>query len=612
MSKAYVKEIGQNTDDSQQMSPSWMLTFVRWTNRDTLRMQAQDAAKDLSVRQPLVVINDCVSVVTSMVKTSQTPSFQATLKLGDINYLTAVAPGDFVFVNILEDQGRIDDLYRKATNRQAINGVDDGFKGFFKVQSVRRVVGVNPDTGARQIMARIDGFAFTEFNNSIYFNPFLVNEPEFKKDAIFVTNVGLNYKQLTGGGRVPGVQEINSFFIENFLGSGVPPDRKSFSGADTNFNTLFYVPTLVGELLGQPRAQAAKDLYFYVMGIQKYGSGGQNLGVAMNPLNLKQSRGRFYFTSQPCQGVSLLKPEYWNQVPVWSILKQYLNSPVNEMYNCFRVGPNNRVMPTLVMRQMPFSTESYGGVGTKFLNLPRWKIDTRTIYDIDIGRDEAARINFVQVFGLAVNSDKPDAMVSFQIQKKNYVSDVADIKRSGLRPYVITSNFDSIEFSGGNPKELKAVTWSRLLGDALIGGQLKLNGSITVSGIEAPITIGDNLELDGIVYHIESVTHQCQVMGNGLKQFRTSIQLSNGIDKDWSEKQPRYAEMENSDVDLERQKQYDNDEIFTGWSDEQFIPGRSGSIKTKINNQSFTLAKRKTTTSPSSSKVLKKSKKVQK
>jgi hypothetical protein len=575
-------------------------------------MQAGDAAKDLSTQKPMIVINDCISVTTSMSKSSQTPSMQAILKAGDINYSTAVAPGDFVFVNIVENEAKITSLYKKAASKQPINGKDDGFKGIYKIQSVRRIIGVDPATGTRQVMYRIDGFAFTEFNNNIYFNPYLVNEPEFKKDAIFVSNIGINYKQLTEGGRIPNVQEVVSFFIEQFLGNGIPPERRSFQGADVNFNTLFYVPTLVGDLLGQPNAKAAKDLYVYLMGIQKYGSGG-TLSTAMNPLNLKQTKGRFYFTNQPCEGLVVLKPEYWSQVPVWSILKQYLNAPINELYSCFRIAPNGRVMPTVVMRQQPFSTEAYEGICTRFLNLPRWKIDPKLIYDIDIGRDEAARINFVQVFGLVVNQDKQDSMISFQIQRKNYVADVADIKRSGLRPYVISSHFDNVQFENGKPKELKAVTWAKLLGDALIGGHLKMNGSITVAGIEAPITVGDNLELDNIVYHIESVTHTCSVAPNGKKQFRTTIQLSNGIDKDYSAKQPKYAEMEYADVWLEREKQFANDQLFTGFSDEQFIPSRNGSsIRIKPNNHSFTLPKRQTATSPSSGKVIKKSKKVKK
>ena len=72
MSKSYTFSITKNTEDSHQTDPAYVLTFVRWTNRDTLRMQSSSSEGDLGVTKPMVVINDCVSLTTSMAKSQQT------------------------------------------------------------------------------------------------------------------------------------------------------------------------------------------------------------------------------------------------------------------------------------------------------------------------------------------------------------------------------------------------------------------------------------------------------------------------------------------------------------------------------------------------------------
>ena len=55
---AYVKNINQNSVDSHQSSPGYVLTCLRWSNRDTYNY----AGDPLEVRTPLVIINDALSV----------------------------------------------------------------------------------------------------------------------------------------------------------------------------------------------------------------------------------------------------------------------------------------------------------------------------------------------------------------------------------------------------------------------------------------------------------------------------------------------------------------------------------------------------------------------
>lgn len=580
-SRAFIKRIdpvGAGKDENNavhQASPAWVLTFVRWENRDTLRTPN---VVSTDVRDPMVIENDCISVTTNASKGTLTPSMSATLLMTDINYETAVAPGDFVFVNMLNWPSDARKVADKARARQAINGVKDGFKGVFKVQGVRRFLTTDPNTGTKMILFKIDGFAFTEFNNTIYFNPYLVDpQQDPKNQLLFASFIGRDWSSLVNEKGLVNVQDVIAVLIQSLIGTGLAEGQQATglkSSAIQTKNTHFFVPELVGTLLGVRGAKAAKDIYVYLFGIQKYAGGSSaSLAVGMNPTGLSEKFDRFFYTSAPCSGSSLLKPEYWNQVKTWSILNQYTNAPLNEMYTCFRVSPSGRVMPTLVFRQIPFSTEDFGSAGasaqvTRFLNLPRWKVNTSLIVDQDIGRDESARVNFVQYFGRSTLGAE-GADIAQEIAQGNYVYDIKDVQRSGLRPYIITTQFDDPTSSN---KEYRSPMWAKIVGDALIGGHLKLNGSIQTAGLVDPVAVGDNLELDGTVYHIEQVSHNCSInVKEGKKIFRTNLKLSSGVSTSSSVKGTRYAEMDHPGANDLRKTDYQNNQILPGVAEGQDV-----------------------------------------
>ncbi len=603
--KAFTRFIGpQGSNETEntlvnQSSPAWVLTFVRWNVRDTLRApqvgtpgQPGTASDIMSVRAPLIVENDCIQLTLNSNKAVLTPSVSATLVETDVNYSTLVAPGDFMFVNILnwEQDARRIVITAHRSNINAINGPDDGFKGLFKVQSVRKTIVTDPESGVKRVLIRIDGYAFTEFNNMIYYNPYLNrdNQGTDKDSLLFATNIHADYAKLITPDTNPRCQDIIKFLIQSFIGIGITDQGATFAaGSPITANTHFYVPKQVGSFLGIKGAKSAKDIYNYVFGIQHYNtSPTQTLSQGMNPSNLQSPKNRFYYTTLPCGGQCLLKAEYWNQTNAWSILNQYTNAPLNELYTCFRISPTGRVMPTVVFRQIPFTTDFFGektpftlkASVTPFSSLPRWKISSALILNSDIGRDEAARVNFVQYY-VQPPADvvKKDGFISAQTAVGNYVYDVNDVTRSGLRPNVITTNFEDLTIS---KNVYVSKQWAYIVGDALIGGHLKMNGTIECVGIVDPIAVGDNLEFDTVVYHIEEVTHNCSINPQtGIKIFRTNLKLSNGISVSDTKTGIEYAEMRYTNAYNDRVNDYANDQHMPGISEEQDIVGRKGVIQ---------------------------------
>jgi len=576
-----------------QTSPTWVLTFVRWDIRDTLRTPS---ASPTAVRAPLVVENDCIDVTTTFNKATLTHSMSALLVETEINYADAVHPGDFVFVNMLNWESDARELAIRAGNSQPINGSNDGFKGFFKVQGVRKMIRVDPQTGTRTVLVKIDGFAFTEFNNTIYFNPNLINPKILGNQALFINDLSSAWASFVSLSGKPYLQEIIAFLIQSLIGSGVNPQAQSVSGLTVSPNVHFLMPLLVGKLLGiqSTHTLAARDIYNYIFGIQQYAGGQvQTLQQGMTPSNLNANPRypkypNFYYTTQFCTGNTLLKPEYWNQVTLWSILNQYTNAPMNELFSCFRIDPfTGSVRPTIVFRQIPFTSEDFTTqkfgvqdgnaatiVVTNFLSLPRWKIGSESIFSADLGTDEAARINFVQYYAKSAY-DKAGADIAQETALHNYTFDANDIVRSGLRPYVVQNQFEDLPDIAVN----FAPVWARIFGDAVIGGHLKVNGTLECIGIVEPITVGDNLEFDSVVFHIEQVVHRSFINpSNGIKTFRTTLSLSHGVNLNSSTQGTQYGQMANPNAYTDRANDYQNEQILPGVSESQDTVGRKTSV----------------------------------
>jgi len=595
-----------------QTSPTWVLTFVRWQYRDTLRTPTSAPS---SVRDPLIVQSDCISVTTTFNKNTLTHNMTALLLETDTNYADAIHPGDFVFVNILNWESDAEDVAIKASKQLPINEQDDGFKGFYKIQGVRKLAIVDPQTGIKTVAIKIDGFAFTEFNNTIYFNPNLILPKLLGNQALFINNISAAWSQLISMAGKPYLQEILAFLIQSLIGSGVNPQAQQANGLVVSPNIHFQMPILVSRLLGltvnptipalnatSSATIAAKDVYKYLFGIQQYSSGAnQKLQTGMNPSNLEKSQRypNFHYTTQPCPGNTILKPEYWNQVTLWSILNQYTNAPINELFSSLKIDHDTgRVLPTIVFRQIPFTSEDFAsqilGVGfngseiksstgsipsgsfpvTQFLTLPRWKIGSESVFNTDLGTDEAARVNFVQYYAKST-FDKQGTDISNETASGNYIFDQKDVNRSGLRPIVVQNQFEDLPINTTKYAKI----WAYIYGDAVIGGHLKINGTIESIGIVEPIAIGDNLEFDNTVFHIEQITHNASInRSNGMKTFRTTLSLSHGVNVNSSAVGTVYSQMNYPDAYQDRAVDYQNEQILPGVSDSQDTTNRPNNV----------------------------------
>jgi hypothetical protein len=276
------------------------------------------------------------------------------------------------------------------------------------------------------------------------------------------------------------------------------------------------------------------DILHLLIGVQQFDTNySEDPSKGMFPVvdyaSLTPSRS---FCPEPVKGTYLPQEGNFINKPLFSLLQQFLNPAINEMYTALKVGLDGRIMPTLVVRQIPFSTnaitESPKMLLTRFLDLPRWRISPVLVSEVDIGRSDATHFNLVKVLGDAALFSGGGIQIPARQEVLNPpIFDVIDIARSGVKSYMQTVNCTI--------KDLNRVgglrVWSEAIADWTMGSQYTLNGQIQCTGIQAPIAEGDNIEFEDMVYHIEAITDTCTI-NNGVRSFTTTLALTNGMPKD--------------------------------------------------------------------------------
>lgn len=555
--------VGANGDPEYAApSPHWVLCVVRLGlplsySRAQGKSVTSDSSQGARLRgDNLIIVSDCVSLNINSSKDQHTEALMAELKQTDHNYLTEILPGDWVLAWIVNDETSFNDLLKRIKDADAskpCNGFSDGLKFVGRIDNVRKHVRLDRGAGVKMAGTTITGVGFRELDSQFFYDHNLAENDVLSGNiGSWLAKLGLDLESLFAvdikNGQKNNARFLINSLIDLIVGKGVSsrvnPTGNSALQAATGANATgeapfaYLVPRVVGAFLGIKGSSKTGGIMSYadimttLMGVQSYSStqaqAGEG-GVFVPTLDGTSTANRYYTGSELLGTFLPVMPEFTNK-PLWSVLQQFLNPTVNEMYTALRVNKDNRVVPTLVVRQIPFTTEAFtppsGSAAfkvTKFLTLPRWKIHPTLINDLDIGRSDSTRINFVHIYGQDSNSAQQVTFTE-QLVLNPPARDDLDIQRSGLRSYMTTVACATKDQVGQAPS-----AWIALTADRLIGSQYTLNGSLGCFGIVSPIAKGDNLELDDTVYHIESLTHTCSIDAGGHKSFTTNMTLTNGM-----------------------------------------------------------------------------------
>ncbi len=542
-------------DGRISVAPFWVIASVRFLNQVTFDRNDQKNGKKVgnrsvtdnrafaaATKEMLVLGTEVQQMSISSSKGAHVTGLDALL-LPTRDFRSEILPGDWVFAWIVNSRERAIDLAARIRRGDACNRFDDGLKFMGRCQSMDKLRTV--DAGGRRVIRyALRAAGFTEFDSQIIYFPELETRDDFGE---WFRKLGNILNDIIESRNADGHKDVGSLKIDlllprlltTLLGKGLPRKDKNIAGS-ANKNDVelerraggeaYLVPDKAAALLGKGAASGMlkyADLLEVVTGVQHYrndttGSMQNSFAVLIPHL---VGAGPHYRTGQPLQGNTMPTPPTFDYESVWSILGQYLNPGINEMYLTLRASPDQgRIVPTFIARQLPFTTQA-SSIGhkadfprTQFLELPRWKIDPVLVFGERVGTNDAQRFNFCHVTGIAPDRDP---LQEFILNRP--IRDDLDILRSGLRPYSTTVNCSVLD------SRIDSRRWTDHVADFTMQQQLTLGGSLRLQGIEAPICVGDNCEFEEVVYHIEGVNHSCFLDEKGKPRFITNLTITHGM-----------------------------------------------------------------------------------
>jgi hypothetical protein len=477
--------------------------------------------------EPTLIEKYSTGVTIAHSKQGHTTSFSGNFMDPDNVFHSKFAPGDWLFAWMFDNLEDAESVRARVKELKPCNEFWDGLKFVGRVTSVRRIVQVQQN-GVISRRVSITGVAFGELDSQLYFDPLL--EVENKTRTLFHKQLVGDVNGLMSAGVITPQSALPKLF-RIFLGSG-PGAKSTRKGAFmASPNRAFWLPESVGKLLNR-KARDGILSYFDITenyyGVQKYDANGSDYKGFIPKIKSTNSLGQ-HFTSGDLVGAFGPQLSPWTGTPIWSALSQFSNAPVNEMYTTLRVAPDGKVVPHFIARQLPFSTEKYSksvqDPCTTFKSLPRWKLPLEMIHQYDTGTTNSLRINYVHIRAQPLVSVKNEPAI-FR-SKVQPVFDPRDVNRNGLFGMITTINSTVSSATG-----IRSQFYTDFMADCMINGHLRFTGTVVSNGIQAPIAVGDNLEFDEAIYHIEGISHSLQINpGGGQKTFTTSLSLSHGIPK---------------------------------------------------------------------------------
>ncbi len=530
------------------MVAAWALCVVRFKKRNTfdrtkLASGDQDGSVVAAELQPLVIVEDCISMMTSKTKESMSGSLVATLK-ADVNYAAEIAPGDWILGWMTRTPEKIDQIVGRVGRGEPVNGFHDCLKFLGRVSSIRKQMNTSAD-GHKTVTYALQAISFQEFSSQVYWDPAL----QVSESAIFTYQgrLGILVENIVAEGGID-INKIIPELIETLYGRGIPPQGSNPAGfRETQIVTghtsgtgeapfSFVVPETVGKLLGiKSRSKtsgvlAYADLLQRLIGRQKYDSEG-TADQAPQTLLASKLQPRL----QPMEGLFVVAVPQFSGRTIWSVLNDYLNPPLNEIYTTLRVDGAGSILPTVVVRQLPFSTTLYKTFKTIqgtfvlseeeqtfFTELPRWRLPPPALLSYDIGRSDSLRFNFIHLTAQTTAQTLPNS-IGWQLANTPPIRDVQDIQRNGMRADMLTA------MTNLKDSRLGVQKWMILRADISMSQQLMLNGTVNSYLIEEPICEGDNFEMDETLFHIENIVHTGSVTSDGHRRAMTTLQLSYGV-----------------------------------------------------------------------------------
>jgi hypothetical protein len=485
------------------------------------------------VEERILSTLSCISIETAKSKGNPVGSFQlvlAPLK----NWVSTITTGSWCCI-LMSNNPITEDSLKRADPLQV--------KMIGKIETVRVDTNVNQADGSRQTRYLVGGTDWGHiFNNTLYVDNLLAaaNDPAMQGNAAAVAL----RNALFGKGNSPQSFAVkdNLRSLLNIFGNNL----KGFTDVGNDINRLakstydFLIPQKMSEFLNfiGPDGRTSREL------------------VISRILNVKTGKLSAYDTyDEKADSFGFIDPfSLQGNNSFWQILVDNSNPALNEMYNEINWGKDGPSL-TLYNRIKPFSYKNNSndaavkGLRSKFQLVKTHQIENDTVIGVNAGTNWRDKYNFIEI--------KPQFqdfnIIGNWTKQKTQEKDERAFNREGFRPYIVgTKQFPvSPDGVGGpkfNPDMLKP--WALLLREWFFDTHKLLNGTLTMTGTNEYIAVGNNIRFDAnlinpnpninkasnaahknsyILAHVESVSHSFSVNSEGARIYSTTIQFVRGI-----------------------------------------------------------------------------------
>jgi hypothetical protein len=441
--------------------------------------------------------------------------------------------------------------------KQPANQENSGLKFVGRVGGVRKSVSIGPNR-TKKTAYTVTSHAFTEFNNEIFYHPLAAVKGEQqnvisewqRKLGLFIGN------KITTDATGTGLESRHMIppILDMALGRGIGMSIPGALEASPNTQIPCRIPASIAKILGVGSVPTPtyRDILEIIIGskIQKpRNSVPQPITTPTEPKTSEtdlEIKNKFVVSgtvdlNKEAAGDRLLGkfPLTFPTLdfkPVWNLATMYLNPVVNEAYLTLRRSNDESkpfIYPCFVARQKPFNTfagyialaknknYSKDTLLSLMQKITTWVLTDDIIYSYDVGSSDTTKINYIAT-GAVDQGSKSTPSPETRYVMGGTTWDQLDELRNGLRSF--TQNVNCIASDVNGP-----IIWNKILTDYLTGLSLTYSGSISCVGISQPIAIGDNIELNDLIYHIESISHNCYRNPKGVGSFTTNMTLTNGM-----------------------------------------------------------------------------------
>lgn len=490
--------------------------------------------KALDTNEKILLSKSILSIETQKTKANPIGSFNITLA-PDYNWISRITVGSWLVI-LMKNDGSITESERQNATRKTLKMIG-------RIDSVRQVVDVNQDTGARTTQYIISGRDWgCLLDTTLYLDPIIVRDgidaaelqPVIATE-LFVKNITSKLINDTNGSSFFTTSEMfrtlinlwglytTSHIVESALNNPLIDPL----GLKVSSNPV----SLPNELLGYLGLEARMGTFSDRDQTHAF----KYIHVIEGPLVTRDTFETIGYAgidsdddSTYCDPFfSIINPvSFFNQNTIWQLLVDNSNQLLNETYADIRfIGHSGltdtpqltiykRIKPFILTSQSelkakpgsPFNNPSIENCISEFNHVKKFIIDKNDVINLNIGNNWADRVNFIQVrcdhpTYVALGMDK-------QCYGKSCIFDNDSINRDGFKPMIKVSHDLPFVQKNGNHKLANVILdvttqvtdWKYLLKEWYFNIHTTLNGSISIIGQNDYIEVGDNIVIDSSLF----------------------------------------------------------------------------------------------------------------